>query len=242
MDARELGQHTLQKYDDELNDLRSKVLQTGGMVEDQLRSAIGAMLSGDSAQAEKVILDDRRINEMELLVDEESALVLARRSPVAGDLRLVFSVIKAITELERMGDESVRIARMALAGAERGASLRQHTQLRHVAQHVSAMLRDSLDAFARLDLELAASIFAADEIVDQEYESLTRELITFMMEDPRSIPAALETQWAARALERIGDRACNIAEHTIYLTHGTDIRHGGLQKFLSDMHPDKETL
>ena len=232
MDARELGQHTLQQFDAELNDLRKKVLLTGGMVEKQLQAAVSAMMRGDSAQAERVIWDDRQINEMELAVDEDCTLLLARRSPVAGDLRLVFAVVKTITDLERMGDESARIARMAVSSAERGGSLSQHNQLRHLAQHVRGMLHDSLDAFARLDVELAVSIFGEDENVDQEYESLTRGLITYMMEDPRAIPNALEVLFSARALERIGDHACNIAEYTIYLTHGTDIRHGGREQFL----------
>lgn len=240
MDARELGQHILQQFDADLNELRSKVLQTGGMVEVQLAKAVTAMTTGDSALAEEVMRADRRINEMELAVDEESALVLARRSPVASDLRLVFAVVKSITDLERMGDEAVRIARMAQASAERGANLRHLTQLRRLADQVKAMLRDALDAFARLDLELAASIFEEDQRVDREYESLTRELITFMMEDPRSIPSAIEVQWAARALERIGDRACNIAEYTVYLSRGIDIRHGGLEEFLAEVRTEDE--
>ena len=216
----------------ELDELRRKVLQTGGLVEGQLVAAVDAMVNSNAALAEQVIADDRKVNELELAIDEEAALILARRSPVAGDLRLVFAVIKSITDLERMGDESVRIARMALRNAERGAGGRQRGQLRHLADHVRKMLNNALDAFARLDVELATSIIEEDRAVDREYDSLTRELITYMMEDPRAIPAALDIQWAARALERIGDRSCNLAEYVVYLTQGTDIRHGGLDKML----------
>jgi len=238
VDARELGQHTLHQFDAALNELCKKELLTGGMVEEQLQAAVSAMMQGDSAQAEQVIERDRRINELELVVDEDCTLVLTRRSPVASALRLVFAVVKSITDLERMGDEAARIARMAVTSAERGVSLRQHNQLKHRAQHVRSMLHNSLDAFARLYIELAASIFGKDENVDREYESLTRELSTFMMEDPRSIPSALEVLFSARALERIGDHACTIAEHTIYLTHGTDIRHGGREQFLEEVGLD----
>lgn len=229
MDARELGHHISQRFDSDLEALRSKVLKTGGVVERQLADALKALADEDGALGEEVITRDNEVNALELEIDEGCALILARRQPVASDLRLLISIIKVITDLERMGDEAVRIARMAVRHAERSRHKRPPSMVRHLGNHVRGMLHDALDAFARFDLDMAAQVVAEDRSVDREYESLTRELITFMMEDPRAIPHALDVLFSARALERIGDRACNICEYVVYYVRGKDVRHEGLE-------------
>ncbi|MCP5152281.1 MAG: phosphate signaling complex protein PhoU [Ectothiorhodospiraceae bacterium] len=234
MDARQLGHHISHKFDDELEALRSRVLEAGGLVESQLGAALDALMSRDAETAERVIVDDYKVNALEVSIDEESTRILARRQPLASDLRLVVSVIKTVTDLERMGDEAVRIARMAARLAVEGGDSRQRAELRHLGDHVRTMLRDALDAFARTDVALAGRVLEEDRRVDREYESITRELITYMMEDPRAIPRALEVMWAARALERIGDRACNICEYVIYFVKGRDVRHTSLDEVLSE--------
>lgn len=239
MDARKLGQHIYHKFDEDLENLRSKVLRTGGLVERQLSDALKALDEKDSALADSVIARDQEINNLELEIDEGSALLLARRQPVASDLRLLISIIKAITDLERMGDEAVRIARMALRHSDRNQPQRAPTGVRHLGGHVRRMLHDALDAFARFDLEKAVAVVAEDQNVDREYESITRELITFMMEDPRAIPHALDVLFSARALERIGDRSCNICEYVIYYVRGKDVRHVGLDTFRREASDEK---
>jgi phosphate transport system protein len=176
-----------------------------------------------------VVRGDRQVNELELEVDECCISLLARRAPVAGDLRLVIGVIKAVTDLERMGDEAVRIARMALRTAERGGAGSRVGDLRHMGPRVQAMVRNALDAFTRTDAQAAVNVMQEDRGVDREYESLSREMITFMMEDPRAIPLGLDVMFAARALERIGDRACNLCEYVIYIDKGTDVRHAPIE-------------
>jgi phosphate transport system protein len=229
--ARELGHHIYHQFDEDLEGLRGKVLRTGGLVERQLRDALKALEEQDSELAETVISRDHEINDMELEIDEDSALLLARRQPVASDLRLLISIIKTITDLERMGDEAVRIARMALRHAEPSWPQRAPTGVRYLGAHVRSMVHDALDAFARFDVDKGVAVVSEDENVDREYESITRELITLMMEDPRAIPYAFDVLFSARALERIGDRSCNICEYVIYYVRGKDVRHVGLDKF-----------
>jgi phosphate transport system protein len=230
MDTRTLGEHISHRYDEELEQLRAKVLRIGGLVEDQLSEALAAVASNDRERAAAVILADREVNSLELEIDDECATLLARRAPVAGDLRLVIGIIKVVTDLERMGDESVRIARMAMRMSEREGGAKRVGDLRNLGPRVQTMMRRALDAFARTDPKSAAEVIAEDRGVDREYESLSREMITFMMEDPRSIPLGLDVMFSARALERIGDRACNICEYVIYIVRGDDVRHSSLQE------------
>ncbi len=230
MDSRELGEHIVHRYDEELEELRAKVLRIGGLVESQLQQALESVANQDGDQAARVVSADAQVNALELEIDGLCCQLLARRSPVAGDLRLVISVIKTVTDLERMGDESVRIARMAMRMAARGAAPARVGELRHLGPRVQAMLRDALDTFARMDPASAAQVMEQDRAVDREYESLSRETITFMMEDPRSIPRGLDLMFAARALERLGDRACNICEHVIFTVRGQDVRHTSIDK------------
>lgn len=229
MDPRKLGQHTAQQFDADLESIRTMLLRAGGLVEEQLGAALEALSAGDREGAERVISRDHLINDMEVEIDQLCTEIIARRQPMASDLRLLIAVIKMVNDLERMGDEAVRIARMAVRLSQTGEPSRRHSEVRHLGEHVRRMLHDALDAFARTDVDLAVKIVEEDREVDKEYESLTRALITFMMEDPREIPRALEVQWSARALERIGDRACNLAEYVIYFARGKDVRHASLE-------------
>jgi phosphate transport system protein len=225
MHTLDMGHHISRRYNEELEDIRNRVLAMGGLVEQQLQDAMSALENQDPDLAASVIENDFRVNAMEVAIDEECNLVLARRAPAARDLRLVVAVIKTITDLERIGDEAERIGRIAsrLVGEVRVTRLL--TQIHHLGQRARSMLNGALDAFAHLDAARAVQVWGEDRSVDREYESLMRELMTYMMEDPTSIPCVLQAIFAARAIERIGDRASNICEYVIYLVKGKDVRH-----------------
>ncbi|HEY9147916.1 MAG TPA: phosphate signaling complex protein PhoU [Gammaproteobacteria bacterium] len=239
MDKMHIGQHISQQYNAELEDIRNRVMAMGGLVEQQLSTAIEALVSGDSKQGEAVINDDYKVNAMEVAIDEECSRVLARRQPTASDLRLIVAVIKTITDLERIGDQAERVGRMAVSLADTDMNKSQYVELQHLGNHVRQMLNDALDAFARMDVEAALNVAREDLKVDKEYESLMRQLITFMMEDPRTITRVLDTMWAARALERIGDHARNISEYVIYLVMGKDVRHTSLEQMEEEVRRDR---
>jgi phosphate transport system protein len=197
----------------------------GGLVEEQIRRAAETLVTGDMDEIAAVQANDHRVNAMEVDLDEACSHIIARRQPAAGDLRLLIAVIKTITDLERIGDEAEKIARMAklIHDAERMHMPR--IEIRHVANLAVAMLRKSLDAFARLDVKAAQEVVQQDEAVDSEFRSILRQLITFMMEDPRTISRCLEVLFVAKALERIGDHSKNMAEYVVYMVEGRDVRH-----------------
>jgi phosphate transport system protein len=230
MDNIKLGQHISQQFDEELEDIRNRVMAMGGLVEQQLSDAVRALSDIDAELAEVVITNDYKINAMEVAIDEECVQILARRQPAAGDLRLVIAVIKTITDLERIGDEAERVGRMALHFAETGGESKMLVGMSHLGEHVRNMLHDALDAFARMDTDAAVAVAKQDAKADREYESILRELMTYMMEDSRAIPNVVDVMWSARALERIGDRSKNICEYVIYLVQGRDVRHVSLDQ------------
>ncbi len=226
MEKADIGHHISQQFNQELEDIRSKVMRMGGMVEQQLRDAIDALTNMDTSLAEVVITNDYKVNRLEVELDEECTHILARRQPTASDLRLILAVIKTITDLERIGDEAERIGRMALKFADGDTKdTKALVGIGHLGGHALNMLHDALDAFARMDAEAAKKIAKQDKKVDEEYENILRQVMTYMMEDPRSIPRVIGVLWSARAIERIGDRACNICEYVIYLVKGKDVRH-----------------
>lgn len=230
MDNMNLGQHISQQYNAELEDIRNRVMGMGGLVEQQLTNAISALVEGDAEIGEQVVSGDYKVNAMEVAIDEECSRVLARRQPAASDLRLIVAVIKTITDLERIGDQAERVARMAVRLADVEINKSQFVELQHLGNHARQMLNDALDAFARMDTEAALNVVREDLKVDKEYDSLMRQLMTYMMEDPRTISRVLDVMWAARALERIGDHARNICEYVIYLVMGKDVRHTNLEQ------------
>lgn len=221
-----IGEHSSKQYDQELEGIRSKVLLMGGMVETQFEEALNCFRVGDAAKADKVMADDHAVNQLEVQLDDACSHLIVKRQPAANDLRTVMATIKVITDLERIGDEASKIARTAKSLHERGTTNFAHYDIiRTIGKATCELLHDALDAFARLDGKQAMQIIAGDEIIDHEFRTILRNLITFMMEDPRTISSALDTLWAAKAIERIGDHAKNIAEYVIYVVEGRDIRH-----------------
>lgn len=217
--------HTSKQFDVELENVRTRVLAMGGLVEEQIARALDALDSGDMELIDRVIESDKRVNAMEVDLDEMCSHIIARRQPAASDLRLIIAVVKTITDLERIGDEAQKIARMAklIHAAERMHLPR--IELKHVGALASKMLHDALDSFARLDSRAAREVVRQDVALDSEFRSILRQLITFMMEDPRTISRCLEVLFVAKALERIGDHSKNMSEYVIYMVEGRDVRH-----------------
>jgi phosphate transport system protein len=234
MEASNFTDHISRRFNKDIEDLRNTVLTMGGLVETQLSRAIAAIGSGDSELGLKVANDDYKVNNLEVDIDEECSRILATRAPAAGDLRLIVAIIKTITDLERIGDEAEKIGFLAskLAGMDRPSD--SYRELKNLGSHVSHMLRDAMNAFARLDVAEALEVVKEDELVDEEYDAITRQCITFMMEDPRSIKRVMNVTWAARSLERIGDHAKNICEYVIYMVEGRDVRHTDISEDLVD--------
>lgn len=231
-----IGQHISRKFNEELESVRNQVLQMGGLVEEQIARALRALVMADVGLGEQVARDDHKVNQMEVEIDERCGLILARRQPAASDLRLIVAIIKTITDLERIGDEAEKIAYLATRMAEMEKPSGNYRELENLGKHVGQMVHAALDAFARLDAEAALRITRTDETVDRDYESLLRQYITFMLEDPRTIRRVLDAIWCARALERIGDHAKNICEYVVYLVHGKDVRHISPEEAEREIH------
>jgi phosphate transport system protein len=225
METADLSHHISRRFNEDLEQIRARVLAMGGLVEALLAKSINALVDGDSTLGQSVSKDDLAVNAMEVAIDEECSRILATRAPAAGDLRLIIAVIKTITDLERIGDEGEKIGNIAsrLAAMERPEN--KYREIKHMGRLVAEMVRDALDAFARLDAQAALQVARRDGMVDEEYEAIQRQAITFMMEDPRSIRRALDVMWIVRALERVGDHAKNICEYVIFMVHGKDVRH-----------------
>ena len=231
--------HISKQFDVELESVRSLVLKMGGFVEAQISSALEGLQTCDTHIIERTIADDHRVNGMEVEIDELCTQIIARRQPAAGDLRLLMAVIKTITDLERIGDEAEKIARMAkLICASDRISHPRFTEIRRVGEIALGMLRDSLDAFARLDTATAAKVVRQDMVVDEQFQSILRQLITFMMEDPRTISTSLEIMFVAKAIERIGDHAKNMSEYVVYLVKGKDVRHVTVEEIEKESRED----
>ncbi len=227
MNALDLNHHISEQYNTELEDLRNKVLAMGGLVEQQISDALEALENLDGELGENVVFTDHKVNAMEVKIDEQCSWIIARRQPTASDLRLLVTIIKVITDLERIGDEAEKIGHMAsmLSEMKGSTSYSQQDEIMYMGQEVRQMLHDTLDAFARLHSKDATRIAHRDEKVDRQYESILRKVMTYMMEDPRTITLNMNIIWVTRALERIGDHSKNICEYIIYMVEGRDVRH-----------------
>jgi phosphate transport system protein len=217
--------HIMTQFDEELEEIRTQLMEMGGKVEQQLKNAIQAVIKADSSLADEVIREERLVDEMEVDIDEACILIIARRQPAASDLRFVMMVTKAINDLERIGDEARKIANHAVILSEQDGLSQGYKEVRHLGDSVSGMLANALDAFARFDVEAAMKTLEEDAQVDLDYKSALRELVTYMMEDPRRISRAINILWVVRSLERIGDHAKNLCEQIVYVVKGKDIRH-----------------
>lgn len=229
--------HLSTQFDSELNGLSSRVMELGGLVESQIRQAIYSLSQYNDEAARQVIVDEERVNAMEVEIDRELSSIIARRQPTARDLRLLMAISKTTANLERVGDEAAKIARMVRSIIDKSGAVRAlpSTELNAEADLASGLLRKALDAFARLDVAAAVSILKEDDAIDREFDGFVRKLITYMMEDPRTISASLDLLFLAKAIERIGDHAKNIAEFTIYIVNGADVRHQSLEQIEASM-------
>lgn len=240
MDKLHIGEHISRRFNEELEDVRSQVLNMGGVVEEQLSNALKVLVSDEVELVKSVIDADAHVNSLEVEIDEECTRIVVRRQPAASDLRLVMAVIKTINELERIGDEAKRVAKMSRE--ELSGTLQEdvRAELTQMGDLVRDMLRQVLDAFARTDVDTAVDVVKADKKVDKKYKKLTKKLIKQMRNDPDAVPAVVNVMWAVRSLERLGDRCQNIAEHIIYMVLGTDVRHIKLDDILAEIDAQSE--
>lgn len=225
METSDLKHHYSQQFNAELEDIRSRVLGMGGLVERQLEMAIMALNDKEPEAAECVVSNDDMVNECDITIDERCTTILALRQPTASDLRLILAVVKTTADLERIGDEAKKVARVAIPAEAGDDSRKLVSQIARLGEQVQHLLHRALDAFARMDVAAAIDVIHEDANIDAEYESFLGESTAHMMENPHSIPGVMDQVWAARALERIGDRCCNISEHVIYFVKGKDVRH-----------------
>jgi phosphate transport system protein len=221
-----MDKHISSQFDAELGSVSSRVLELGGLVESQIRHAVYSLSQFSIEVADQVIATEAQVNSMEVEIDRDLSSIIARRQPTARDLRLLIAISKITANLERAGDESEKIARMVKSIINSGNSRAlPASELRIAADLASGLLRKALDAFARLDVTEAVSILKEDDLIDQEFDGFVRKLVTYMMEDPRTISASLDLLFVAKAIERIGDHSKNIAEFIIYVVKGADVRH-----------------
>lgn len=233
--------HISSRFDADLHEVTSRVLEMGGLAETQVVQAMYALTNFSSESAAQVLQQEERINSMEVQIDAELQRIIAMRQPIAVDLRLLIAISKAIANLERVGDEAARIARTVQRLVNAGVSSRMRVpvnDLGYEAELAIGQLRRSLDAFARLDAKQALEVLKHDDQIDQEFDGLMRKLITYMMEDPRTISASIDLVFVAKAIERVGDHAKNLAEATIYIVKGEDVRHSSLSEVEDKVRSD----
>ena len=230
------SEHIYKQFDSDLEAIRAKVLEMGTLVEEQTANAVKSLLETDIKLAEQVMSRDGQINDLEMAIDEETSLLIAKRSPAAGDLRNIMMMLKIITDLERMGDEASKIARSTTRIFEDNRmSKPRFTEIKGMAKAVQGMIKTALNSFARLDLSDTIDILEKDKQVDDDYRSCMRQLLTFMLEDPRTISMSLESMFIAKSLERIGDHAVNISQSVIYTVKGKDVRHSSLKEIKKEL-------
>jgi phosphate transport system protein len=232
-----MREHISGQYDAELDAIRGHVMEMGGIVESQLRDACDALLAVDAELAEAVVARDDEVNRLEILVDDQCNHIIARRQPAAGDLRLVMSIVKTITDLERIGDEATRVAKMTVELSGLGRPRDAGPELRTMTRGVRDMLRAALDAFARVDVEAAVENIARDKAIDRAYDAFVERLVPEMEQSPQEIRRLLDLLWCARSFERIGDHAKNVSEYVIYLGRGQDVRHLPLERKRREAEP-----
>lgn len=223
-----MSDHLSKQFDLELEHIRTRLLQMGGLVENQVQAAIDAFSSGNLEAMQQVIDRDREVDANEVGIDEDCTLLIARRQPTARDLRLVMAVSRIVTDLERVGDKAAKIATMSRKLHQGGSQrIPRLSDIRHCGRLATDMLQSALDSLARMDVAAARQVIGADKAIDAAFNAILRQLITYMMEDPRTISEALDIIWIAKAIERVGDHAANIAENVIYIVSGVDVRHSG---------------
>jgi phosphate transport system protein len=233
-----MSQHISKQFDNELGNIRGRVMAMGGLVEKQITDALSALTDSDIELGQTVIANEPSVNSYEVSIDEECTQILARRQPAAGDLRLITAVIKTITDLERIGDEAEKVAQMAIYLTEKQGVKSYYVGISAMGSFVSEMVSDALDAFARMDSAAAVKTAAREPESDEQYAAILRQLITYMMEDPRSITAVIDAVWMVRSLERIGDHARNICEYVVYFVEGKDVRHLTIEEMEKRVSPD----
>ena len=230
-------EHIYKQYDTELETVRAKVLEMGGLVEQQIALAMDALLNANTMLVQEILEHEKQVNILEMQIDRDCSHIIVRRQPAAGDLRMVLMMVKIITDLERIGDEAIKIARFVeKLYAEERVYKPKFTEIKVMTGLVREMLNTALDGFARLDISRTAHIAKQDELVDEQFRIVFRQLVTFMLEDPRTISMSLEVLFLAKAIERIGDHAKNISEYVVYVVKGKDVRHSSLQEV------ERETL
>lgn len=238
MAVQNTGQHILHQFDQDLESIRTNVLSMGGLVEKQVINCVAALINSDSKLAEQVAMSDYQINSMQVSIDEECNQIIALRQPAASDLRLVMSIIKTTCDLERVGDEAEKIGRYAVELATESRKDSYFAELKQMGDQVVEVLRNALDAFARMDVQSAYQTATADKAINKEYDLITRNLVKAMTDDRSSVEHGLRVMWCARALERIGDHAKNICEYVIFTVEGKDIRHTSFQQAVEDYQFD----
>lgn len=239
MDKLNIDRHISQQYNSALDDLKTEFLELGGVVELQMVNSVRAITDVNMDLAQEVMSVEKDVDVREMAIDDLCTQIIARRQPTASDLRLVMAISKSTRDLERIGDEANKIAKMAIAISENEELPHGFSELRNLGRHVQEIVNTTLTAFARYDVDMALNVVNKDKEIDREYGTAMRELITHMMEDPRNISRSMNVIWALRALERIGDHAGNIAEQIIYLVKGLDVRHQSADEMAKQVNKER---